>query len=268
MNIFATWTCPKCKQSFRDSFDAVKDKGHVICGTLYEKLTHIPVIVCDGRENRSGVPHEIERLGAEIHIVENMEVADFVVSDRVGFERKTAPDFLQDWIDNRELFSKLYDLKSSYKRAILLYEGRIDDLYTTRGIDPMKVRACINTIANMGIPMLETLNSSGTAATLIWFAAREQNEEKRIIQLHGKRSHLSPKQMKEYVISSFPGCDVGAKTAMNLLNHFGSIEKVITASEDELIEVDGIGKATAEKIRKLITGEYKSHETPDYKSEA
>jgi Fanconi anemia group M protein len=45
--------------------------------------------------------------------------------------------------------------------------------------------------------------------------------------------------------------------AKNLLRHFGSIERVITASMEELQEVDMVGPKIAERIRELVGGEYK-----------
>lgn len=256
MNFTATWTCSKCKREFRDTVEGVKEKGCVQCGAPYDKLTHIPVIVFDSREQRSGVPAECERIGCEIVIVPNLLVGDVIVSDRTAFERKTAPDLLQDWLDNRELFSKLHDLKMGYRNPILLFEGYTSELFEIRGIDPIKVQACLFTIAKMGIPLIETINVKGSAIALKWMAEKEQNEEKRLIQLHGKRSFLNPKQQKEYVISSFPNCDVGRSTSIDLLNHFGSIEGVVTASYEKLQEVSGIGEKTAEAIRRLLTEKY------------
>jgi len=45
--------------------------------------------------------------------------------------------------------------------------------------------------------------------------------------------------------------------ARKLLRHFGSIEKVIAASKEELQEVDMVGPKIAERIRELVGVEYK-----------
>jgi ERCC4-type nuclease len=222
-------------------------------------------IICDSRELKSHVPAELERMGATIEIVGNLEVADFVVSDRMAFERKRCDDFLQDWITTRELFPKLIDLKLAYKKPILLLEGYIDELYEFRGIDPKKVRACILTIARLGIPMIETLNVKGTAEILYWFADKEQNQDHHPIQLHGKRSQLSRKGKMEYIVSSFPDCGVGRQTAIDLLCHFGSVENVVKAGVWELMDVAGIGEPTAVKIRAILTENYNRSESSDYR---
>lgn len=254
VNIFATWTCLKCKQSFRDTFDAVKEKGHVACGAPYEKLTHLPLIIFDSREQRSGVPAECEMLGCEVVIVPNLEIGDIIVSDRVAFERKAILDFLQDWIDNRELFSKLHDLKSSYRKPILLLEGKTDELFTARNIDPAKVRACLFTIARMGIPLIETINKEGTALALKWYAEKEQNEDHRIIQLHNaQRNHLKPWEQLEYIMGAFP--KIGRGNAILLLKHFGTVENIINATVEEIQEIKGINKL-AYDIKEVVSRRY------------
>jgi len=230
---------------------------------MTEELKQVKVYL-DSRELKSHVPVELERLGATLQIEGNMEVADFVVSDRMGFERKTPSDFLQDWLENRELFPKLIDMKLAYSKPILLLEGSITDLFELRGIDPQKVQGCLFTIARMGIPMIETLSPKGTAMALYWFADHEQNNEHRLISLHGKRSHLSRKGKMEYIVSSFPDCGVGRQTAIDLLCHFGSVENVVKAGVWELMDVAGIGEPTAIKIRAILTENYnrsESHET-------
>jgi Fanconi anemia group M protein len=256
MNFTASWTCTQCKQTFRDTVNNVKEKGHVACGAPYEKLTHKPVAIFDSREQRSGVPALCEGMGCEVIIIPNLLVGDSIVSDRTAFERKTAPDLLQDWLETRQLFSKLYDLKMAYRNPILLFEGYTSELFEARGIEPVKVQACLFTIAKMGIPLIETINPKGTAIAIKWMAEKEQLEDKRLPALHGKRSHLNPMQQLEYVISSLADCNVGRDTSVALLSHFGSIEAITTASVEELDNVPGIGKPTAIKIREIMSRKY------------
>ena len=72
---------------------------------------------------------------------------------------------------------------------------------------------------------------------------------------HGKKTHRTLKEQQEYLISSIPG--VGQAVAKNLLRHFGSVERVFAATEEELKEVELVGPKTAERIRELVGGEYK-----------
>ena len=70
----------------------------------------------------------LESKGLEITL-KNLEVGDYVVSDRVAVERKTAQDFVASIIDpERNLFRQIADLSRSYERPVLILEGR--DLYS------------------------------------------------------------------------------------------------------------------------------------------
>jgi ERCC4-type nuclease len=63
-----------------------------------------------------------------------------------------------------------------------------------------------------------------------------------------------PKRQKNrqlFILQSLP--QVGPKLAKRLLTHFDSIEAVFTASEKELIKVEGIGQEKALKIREILT---------------
>jgi ERCC4-type nuclease len=63
-----------------------------------------------------------------------------------------------------------------------------------------------------------------------------------------------PEELLVYVVSSLPG--IGAKTANNLLTHFGSVRGVMNASKEQLMEVDGVGTKKAEEIHSVLTMTY------------
>ena len=54
-----------------------------------------------------------------------------------------------------------------------------------------------------------------------------------------------------YVLTGLPR--VGPHTAKCLLKHFGTVERCIMASEEELCAVHGIGSKTAQQIRRVLT---------------
>ena len=51
-------------------------------------------VYVDQRERNSGIAKKLNEMGADVD-VKQLEVADYVVSDSVGIERKTIKDFLQ-----------------------------------------------------------------------------------------------------------------------------------------------------------------------------
>ena len=217
------------------------------------------VKVCvDSRETRADVIDVLEELGAEV-TVRTLEVGDYVVSDRVAIERKTTADFLNSFIDNKNhLFGQIADMSRSYERPVLLIEGAPLDLYVTRHVHPNAVRGILASIAiGFGIPIVYTVSADDTAQFIFIAARREQEDHQRTISLHGKRSHLTIDEQREYCVSSIS--DIGPVTAKNLLEHFRSVQAVIDADLDELMEVKGVGKHTAERIREVVGGKYDNH---------
>ncbi|MCW7077487.1 MAG: helix-hairpin-helix domain-containing protein [Candidatus Syntrophoarchaeum sp.] len=214
--------------------------------------------VCvDSRETRADIIDHLEKLGAKV-TVKTLEVGDYVLSDRVCVERKTTDDFLNSFIDNKNhLFSQIADMSRSYERPLLLIEGSPLDLYVTRNVHPNAIRGMLASIAvGFGVPITYTISAEDTAQFLYIAARREQEDHKRTISLHGKRSHMTLDEQRVYCISSIS--DIGPVLATNLLEHFGTVEKVMTASIDELTQVEKIGKKTAERIRDIVNGQYNS----------
>ncbi|RLI89422.1 MAG: Hef nuclease [Archaeoglobales archaeon] len=209
------------------------------------------VVYVDSRESNSGIAKKLNRLGLAIR-VQNLEVADYVVSDRVAIERKTVSDFAESIVNkDRDVFSQLIRLKKHYPRPVLIIEG--DGLYSR--LNPNALRGAIAAIAvDIGIPVIQTKNSDETAEFIALLARREQEVRKREVALHAGKTKKTLKEMQEYVVSSIS--DVGPIIAKNLLQHFQTIEKIATASEEELMEVPKVGRKTAERIRKLMTTPY------------
>lgn len=119
---------------------------------------------------------------------------------------------------------------------------------------PNAIQGILNTIALMRIPALFTLNEAETAQVIIMIAEKEQCNRKRPFNQHGKRSHLSQTEAKEYVVSSILG--IGPTVARNLLLHFGSVESIMTAPREELMKVERVGSGTADRIRGLAGERY------------
>ena len=207
-------------------------------------------IYVDPRER--GMAKLLEARGMEVTL-RNLDVGDYVVSDRVAIERKTASDFVASLIDpERNLFRQIGDLSRSYDRPVLILEGR--DLYT-RQVNPSSIRGALAAVAvDYGVPIIPTEDQDETASVIALLATREQKEGHEP-KLHGHKTARTLKEQQEYLISAIP--NVGPRVARNLLRHFGSIERIMTARQEELQEVEMVGPKIAERIRELVGGEYK-----------
>ncbi|MBQ6629241.1 MAG: DEAD/DEAH box helicase [Methanobrevibacter sp.] len=209
-----------------------------------------PVVYADSREGNSKVIRHLSEMEIDVQ-VRSMAVGDYQVSDEVVIERKTAKDFVDSIIDKR-LFKQARELSEEFKRPLLILEG--DDIYNGM-IHPNAVRGTIAAIAiDFGISIIPTRNSQDTAAMIKRIAVREQSGEKVNIQIRTDKKPTSLWEQQLFIIESLP--NIGPVNAKNLLQHFGTVEKVINASESELQEVDGIGEKTAKNIRKVVESKY------------
>ncbi|MCS7121734.1 MAG: DEAD/DEAH box helicase [Archaeoglobaceae archaeon] len=223
------------------------EKGQIYFPELGQKIG-VKIIV-DSRELRSEVPKILkDRVDLE---VKTLEVGDYVLSDRVAVERKTVEDFVESIIEAEKLFSQVAKLRAAYQKPVLIIEGQ--NIYSR--LHPNAVRGAIASIAiDFGVPVIFTSNPNETAEFLIAIARREQEERKRSVVEHVDKTKRTLKDEMEYVVSAIS--NVGSVVAKNLLEHFQTIEKIATASVEELIEVPKVGKKTAERIRTLMTTPY------------
>ncbi|ABK14026.1 MAG: DEAD/DEAH box helicase [Methanothrix sp.] len=211
----------------------------------------LPLIIVDSRER--DMARLLEKTGLRI-VLRSLEVGDYVLSERLGIERKTADDLIDSIIDpERDLFRQIGDLARTYDRPLLIIEGQ--NLYA-RQVHPNSVRGILATIAvDFGVPIVPTGSIEETAALIALMARREHEAGYRDVKLHGRKTSRTLKEQQEYLISALPG--VGPSVARNLLRHFGSVERIMTASEGELMSVDKVGPKTAARIREIVSGEYK-----------
>ena len=154
-------------------------------------------IFVDSRERE--MAKLLESLGLEV-TVKNLEVGDYVVSDRVAIERKTAHDFVSSIIDpKRNLFRQIADLARTYERPVLILEGR--DLYTTQ-MNAGSIRgAMISVAVDYGVPIIPTEDRNETVAVIALLAHREMREG-REPKLHG---HKIAQRIRELVGGDYKG---------------------------------------------------------------
>lgn len=209
-----------------------------------------PVVYADSREGNSKVIRHLTEMEMDVK-VRPMAVADYQVSDDVAIERKTAKDFVDSIMDKR-LFKQATELREEFKNPLIILEG--DDFYNGF-INPNAVRGSIASIAlDFGISIIPTRNAQDTAAMIKRIAIREQTGEKPHIQTRTDKKPVNMWEQQLFIVESLP--NIGPVNAKKLLEHFGTVSKIINASENELMEVEGIGKKTAKNIRKVVDSKY------------
>lgn len=209
-----------------------------------------PVVYADSREGNSKVIRHLTEMEMDVK-VRPMAVGDYQVSDDVAIERKTAKDFIDSIMDKR-LFKQATELREEFKNPLIILEG--DDFYNGF-INPNAVRGSIASIAlDFGISIIPTRNAQDTAAMIKRIAIREQTGDKPHIQTRTDKKPVNMWEQQLFIVESLP--NIGPVNAKKLLEHFGTVSKIINASENELMEVEGIGKKTAKNIRKVVDSKY------------
>ncbi|MBU5575238.1 MAG: ERCC4 domain-containing protein [Candidatus Aenigmatarchaeota archaeon] len=209
-------------------------------------------IIVDNREFGTKTVSELSKWECVV-IPRQLSIGDFILSKRVGVERKTTEDFWRSIIDNR-LFKQIEELKKTFEKPILIIEG--NGLYTNPKINSNSIRGALASIAiDFQVPILHTSNPSETAGLLYWIAKREQENKRNFdlkIRVNKKIDNLKDAQI--FLISGLPFID--KKRAEALLKKFGTPEKIFTADEKQLSETEGIGKKISRKIREVLTSDF------------
>ena len=216
----------------------------------FPKKSSIKIIV-DHRESRSPVMRFLTQKDIIVE-PQQLDVGDYIISSRIGIERKTVDDFLASLIEGK-LFVQMKNLRATYSRPLLLIEG--EGLLTKRNISHNAIFGSFTSIiVDFGIPIITTQSSQETADFLAIMAQREQKEGDRAVAIRGEKTARTISEQQQFLIEGLP--NVSAVLAQRLLQHFGSVRAVANATEEELCKITGIGKNIAADILKILNAEY------------
>lgn len=210
-----------------------------------------PIVFVDNREGPSPVIKELLRIGADVKMT-NLQVADYIISDKIAVERKTELDFASSILDKR-LFQQTKELSSTYTHPLLILEG--ENPYTASGLTPQAIRgAILSLIFDFRLPVLLCKNSTETALTLYSIAKSEQLERKAHIDIRGEKKPSTVAEQQEFLVAGLPHVEL--TLAKRLLATFGNAAGVFDAQEEKLREVKGVGNIIARNIRNVLTNNY------------
>ncbi|MHA1932540.1 MAG: DEAD/DEAH box helicase [Promethearchaeota archaeon] len=208
-------------------------------------------IVCDNRETASPVVRNLSLMGVNLRL-EQLSVADYVISNRVGIERKTSKDFTDSIKDGR-LFKELKTLVDTYERPILVLE---EDPFTDSNLNENAIYGAISSIIlNLGITIYKTKDAKETAMFLYQLAKKEQSERNSTLKLRFDKAPIQNSRLLEYIVAGFPG--VNAYRAKSLLKELKTLQNIFLADIPDLTKVENIGKKIAQEIYKISRFKYK-----------
>ena len=219
--------------------------------------------------NRRDIVNYLRLSGFTVDI-QKLDVCDFVVSDRVGIERKDTSDFLGSMKDGR-LFKQAQSMSEVYEKPILILEGQMSRALKRSRMKPASIYGALSSLAlDYGLSIIPTENPDTTAILLHRLAYREQVKEERPVQLRSVNRNMPPHQQQLFLLSGLP--QIGTSLAEELLHNFDTPYEVIrefveaeiktskTGKTKKLLgpltEVKGVGPTIVEHAQYLLKGSY------------
>jgi DNA excision repair protein ERCC-4 len=176
-----------------------------------------------------------------------------LVIDGVGFERKTLRDYVSAAMarSGPDLDDQVRRLNERYAHAYVLLEGNLDGIEDLRtGVPASAVRGSIaSVIARHGVTVLPCSDREQLVdmATRIGRKHVEEPSDRRLpTGSVAARNEPTAKRMYACIDG------IGPRLAAALYESYPSVEALLSASLEELREIDGIGKGRARRIHDAL----------------
>ncbi len=172
--------------------------------------------------------------------IKPLDVGDYVVSDRVGVERKDASDFIGSMKDGR-VFSQARGMTEIYEKPVIILEGQMKKALKRSKMRQSSIYGALSSLAlDYGVNIIPTDDPASTAILLHRMAYREQVKESRTIQLRSVDRSLPMHQQQQYLLSGLP--QIGVTLAEELLNTSETPYRVIMAFAEAEVKTSASGK--------------------------
>tara|TARA_Y100000310_G_scaffold129802_1_gene128973 strand:- start:1671 stop:2480 length:810 start_codon:yes stop_codon:yes gene_type:complete len=230
-------------------------------------------IIIDTREKQSLVASHLAEQNANIKF-EKLEIGDYLISN-IGIERKTFSDFISSML-NKRLQEQLINLKKYPKHFLIIegwnqntereltnnyrashdgWEGGTNSLsdpkkFANFKIHPNAIRGMLlSIILDFNIPIIFTQDEKDTA-TFLLLITKKFEKTPTPLSLRPSKTPQSLKQQKQFILEGFPG--IGPTISKQLLDSFPSLEKIFTASREQLKTITNLTEDKIEKIKLLL----------------
>lgn len=153
-------------------------------------------------------------------------------------------DFL-DSLKQGRLFAQASRLATQPMRAFLILEGPAQE-WRSAGVTREGIQGAIAMLSvAFGIPVLRSQSEEETLRLLLMTARQLQAQAKLPMRKPGRRLR-GKRAWQIHILTGIP--KVGPHRAQRMLERFGSIEAIVTATPEALATVEGIGRKTAQHI--------------------
>ncbi len=224
------------------------------------------IVYADYREEKSGIPRLLESTGISVRRV-NLSIGDYLISNDIVIERKTAYDFVHSLFDGR-LFDQARRMSEEYPTIIYVVEGNPLRLKRYQGRTKQILAAMTALTIDFGARILYSNGPSDTAVILESIVKRLEGYGREAIVIHKKPRIDTLREWQLYILQAFPY--IGVKTAKRILEYYGSLRDFCNTSLSELARIEGIGEKKAERILQILnarlprTGKSKKRTLEDF----
>ena len=205
-------------------------------------------VYVDERERASNVPQYLSKMGIYV-LYKQLSVGDYLVGEEVVIERKSVEDLVKSVFDGR-LFEQAKRLSEAYTTPIIIVEGDLGKIsfITSRR---KQVNAALTAVSlDYNIRILYSASVKESAELIALIARKAQSSAPTRMVIHKKPRLSSITEWQLYIAQSLPY--VGPRTALRLLERFGTLERIFTASASELSKIEGIGDSKARMIVRIL----------------
>ncbi|HDI02123.1 MAG TPA: DEAD/DEAH box helicase, partial [Ignisphaera sp.] len=133
------------------------------------------IVYADDREKSSKVPELLMTKGVTV-IFKTLDVGDYIVSERIGIERKKALDFIKSLVDGR-LFDQARRLSEVFEKPVVVIEGSLRKAMKLTNVKKSSILGAYLALGlDMGIVIITTRDEDETAEIIKRIAIREQEK--------------------------------------------------------------------------------------------
>jgi DNA excision repair protein ERCC-4 len=215
-------------------------------------------VIADDREVPSGVPNLLFSTPGIEMSVGRLPLGDYLVNERILFERKTLVDLVASITDGR-LFVQTHRLANSRLQSVLILEGIGAELSGCHMRREAIQGALIMVTIGFGIPLLRSTGPEETVRLMLYTARQfDTARVNRAFPRHFVGGRPKGKHKRQlHILQGLPG--IGPERAQRLLDRFTTVQAVLNATASELIETETIGEQTARSIREAVSEERTSY---------
>ncbi len=203
---------------------------------------------------REDIINEV-RLRGVIPEIQSIVPFQFKVSEEIGGFIKTFQEFYES-IKKNDFFENAELLRKQFLRPLFILEE--DDSQNLDRNTLLEMWATL--FARFNIPIILSRNVKDTVKLLLTIIRRARERSDKVIRVTTRMSKapVENSELQRYILRGIPG--INEELAGRLLAKFKTFEKLVSAKQEEFMEVKGIGKTLSEKIFAVFSSLYKSKE--------